>query len=367
MMDEVGMGRESMLGAYSQHWIDDYLKQEFKGAKFVWDKTKAASFANTSLEDLLLDEYFLNGSKWIYPGIMDTLQEIFEERKKRKVTLVCILGGYGTGKTSGIGGILNWLNWFELTCHFDPQSLQAIPQEYYGMKPTSKIAFIALSKTVQKSEQITFSEMIPPFRSQFNLDYFPIDERIKSMIVVPNNNTIVFPNTATEAHNAGWSVYSYVMDEISFLEIVDQSSRSRGHTKDVYDQAAEAFESAEGRRWSRFKDDGMGILLSSVNYDEDFLVSTIRRAYRHIGENNIYYKVLLPWKIAPHKFATSKEYFYFDTAKFQIIGNKQEQQLLDKYYVERNIEDIIFGDNDNDPNDKLLNDFRSGKIKIGVN
>ncbi|TSA56198.1 hypothetical protein D4R42_04015 [bacterium] len=272
-----------------------------------------------------------------------------------------------SGKTAGIGGTLIWLEWFRFSCKYAARSKRACPQEFYKLKPTSKVAFIALSKTVEKSKLITFSEMIPPFLSGFNKDYFPINPRIKSMIDIPGNNTIIFPNTATEAANAGYSIFSFVMDEISFLEIIDGSSRTKGSGSETYDQAAAAYMSAEGRRKSRFRkdgyDDGLGILISSVNYDEDYLVSRIREAYHKINDKGVFYKVLLPWKVDPDK-AIGKDHFYFDTNKYQVVKDERQIRALDEYYVDVPIEDIIFGNADEDPNDKLLLNLENGNLSL---
>ncbi len=353
----------SFIATSAKDWLDSLINREFKGAKFFWTKDKAREFADVPIETLLFDEYFLNGKKWLFPGIVDTILDIYEQRKTRKVKIVCVAAGFGTGKTEGLGAVLNWLNWYHFSCKFDPNSSNACPQECYGLKPTSKVAFIALSKTLDKSKLITFSAMRSAFNSHFNQEYFPINSRILSRLDIPGNNTMVFPNTATEAANAGWSIFSFVMDEISFLQITDNSSRAMGSSKDVYDQAKEAFDSAEGRMFSRFMYDGMGILISSVNYDEDFLMTKIRKAFRgDISESEVYFKVLLPWKANPGKFNMSKN-FYFDTNKFEIIKDEKEIDLLDKYYIEVPIEQIIFGENLNDPNDKLLEDYRNGRIK----
>lgn len=503
----------SFIASSAKDWLDSLINREFKGAKFFWTKDKAREFADVPIETLLFDEYFLNGKKWLYPGIVDTILDIYEQRKTRKVKIVCVAAGFGclpsytpiktnngyvtmenlsvgdkilgvngdtteecnvirkiysgkkevfrvytkdgnyidatkehifevwicennigryrqnwsissiinylcndkkttnfislirinnnqtneitgykslgymdtydisidnkskcflsyndfithnSGKTEGLGAVLNWLNWYHFSCKFKPESTNACPQEYYDLKPTSKVAFIALSKTLEKSKLITFSAMRSAFSSHFNQEYFPINPRILSRLDIPGNNTMVFPNTATEAANAGWSIFSFVMDEISFLQITDNSSRSIGSSKDVYDQAKEAFDSAEGRMFSRFMYDGMGILISSVNYDEDFLMTKIRKAFRgDVSESDVYFKILLPWKANPAKFSMEKS-FYFDTNKFEIIKDEKEIGLLDKYYVEVPIEQIIFGENNNDPNDKLLEDFRNGKIR----
>ena len=358
----------SFLSVYGKNWIDDYLEKEFHGASKFWNKETARQFASVDIETLLFDEYFLNGKSWIYPGIADVIFEIHEEMKKRPIHLIAVAGGIGTGKTSGVLAIMNWLSWYKFTCKFKEDSQMVCPQEFYGLKPTSKVAFIALSKTLDKSKQITFSEMKSAFVSQFNKDYFPINERKKSQIEIEANNTVVFPNTATEASNAGWSIYSFCMDEISFLDIIDSSSRSRGQAEDVYDQAQAAYNSAYGRMFSRFGGDGLGVITSSVNFDEDFLMKKMRQIYTGTAvepsADSCYMKIIIPWEINAAKWNKSKKFFYFDTENYKIIKEKKEVIALNKYFIESRLEDIVFGNTDNDPNDQLLKDVRTGKITV---
>jgi len=358
----------SFISVYGKNWVDSFLEKEFHGAQFFWNKETARSFASTKIEDLLFDEYFLNGKKWMYSGIVDVIFSIHEEMRKRPIHLIAIAGGIGTGKTAGILSILNWLSWFRFTCKFVESSDIACPQEYYELKPTSKVAFVALSKTIEKSKQITFSEMVPAFHSGFNKDYFPMNPRVKSQIEIEGNNTIIFPNTATEASNAGYNIFSFCMDEISFLDITDTSSRSKGKAADTYDQAQEAYNSAYGRMYSRFGIDGLGVITSSVNFDEDFLMKKMRQIYTGTSaeppSENCFMKVLLPWEVNPKKWNKSNKFFYFDTDNYKIIKDEKEKKALDKYYVKRDIEDIIFGNNDDDPNDELLKKIRRGELKI---
>lgn len=272
---------------------------------------------------------------------------------------------HNSGKTAAIGSVLTWLSWYDFTCKFDSDSDIASPQEYYNLKPTSTVAFVALSKTVKKSKDITFSEIKSSFDTQFNDDYFPINDRVKSEVQIPKNNTVIFPNTATEAANAGYSVYGYVMDEVSFLKITEDSTRAKGSSDGTYNQAESAFQSAEGRRFSRFGEDGIGVLLSSVNYDEDFLVSTIRDIYNYPEENkNKVYKALLPWKANPSDAGWDDGYFYFDTESHKIIDDPEEIAALNRYYQEPNIDDLIFDNPENHDNYEILDRLTSGDISL---
>lgn len=355
----------SSLAAQTREWLEKKKEKEFKGANFFWDQEKAEQFSNTDLETLLFDEYFLDGEDWMWPGIVDAVKDIWYQYKENRVNLVLVLGGFGTGKTGGIDAILTWLAWFDFTCKYKSESNIASPQEYYGLRPDATVAFIALSKTLSKSKQITFSAMQGLFTSQFNKDYFPVDPRTKSMVKIPNNHTVIFPNTATEAANAGYDVYYYVMDEVSFLKEVEDSTLAKGSKTTSYDQAEQAHRSAEGRRESRFQDDGLGVLSSSTNYDEDYLLRKIRDVYKDPEENdNAVYKILLPWKSNPEKFDESEGYFYFDTETYEILDSPEEIAAMERYYEEPSSDDLIFGNPEESENKQILQQVKDDEFEF---
>jgi hypothetical protein len=355
----------SSLAAEGKEWLEKKKEKEFKGAKYFWDQQKADRFANTDLEELLFDEYFLDGEDWMWTGVVDAVKDIWYQYQNNDVNLVLVLGGFGTGKTGGIDAILTWLAWFDFTCKYDPDSDIAAPQEYYGLRPDSTVAFIALSKTLTKSKQITFSAMQGLFNSQFNEDYFPVNPRVKSMVEIPNNHTVIFPNTATEAANAGYDVYYYVMDEVSFLKEVEDSTLAKGSKTTSYDQAEQAHRSAEGRRKSRFKDDGLGVLSSSANYDQDYLMRKIKDVYKAPEEhNNAVYKILLPWKTNPEKFEDNQGYFYFDTETYEIISDPEEIAAMERYYEEPEPDDLIFGSPEESENKQIIQQVRDDEFEF---
>lgn len=355
----------SSIAEYGRQWIEDKKNNDFDGAKFFWNKDKAREFSNVGIEDLLFDEYFLDAEDWLWTGLVDPIKDLWHAYKEEDKNIICVIGGFGSGKTGAIGSVLTWLSWYDFTCKFDPDSDIASPQQYYNLKPTATVAFVALSKTVKKSKDITFSEIKSSFDTQFNDDYFPVNDRVKSEVQIPKNNTVIFPNTATEAANAGYSVYGYVMDEVSFLKITEDSTRAQGGGDSTYNQAESAFQSAEGRRFSRFGNDGIGVLISSVNYDEDFLVSTVRDIYNYPEDNeDKVYKILLPWKANPADAGWDDGYFYFDTESHEIIDDPEEIAALNRYYQEPEIDDLIFDNPENHDNYEILDRLASGDIVL---
>ena len=291
----------------------------------------------------------------------EILFELWEEREKRHISLAIILGSIGNGKTS-IMSLITWLLWYEVTVQYNKDSLNTIPQEYFGLRPTSKIAIISLSKTLKKAKEITFNEVMSSFSTEFNRDYFPPDPRIRSMLDIKRNNTIIFPNTATAAGNLGYNVYGASVDEAAFLDVIEESKR--GESEDgIYDQAESVHNATKQRMRSRFKhkDKGMIVMGTSVNHPDDYVLRKAKEAY-NMEDTEIFFSLLPEWRVKPTSiYFPSGKFFYYDTEKLEVIKDKDEIILLDENYIDTEPVDILFGDIEDDPNDMLLESFRNEK------
>ena len=306
--------------------------------------------------------YFLDAKSWLWERNAEIIQDLWEERKKRHISLAIILGSIGNGKTS-IMSLITWLLWYEVTIQYKKSSLNTIPQEYFGLRPASKIAIISLSTTVKKATEVMFNEVKNSFSTGFNHDYFPHNPRIKSMLDIERNNTIIFPNTATAAGILGYNVYSAAIDEAAFLEVIEDSKR--GEEDRVYDQAESLHNATKQRMRSRFghKNKGMIVMGTSINHPDDYVIRKAKEAY-NVEDTEIFYSLLPEWQVKPTfvNFPADK-FFYFDTEKIEVIKDEGEIALLDKNYIQTEPVDILFGDIENDPNDIMIDNFRRNKQK----
>ncbi len=136
----------------------------------------------------------------LYPKWKDILEELWEERKKREINLVCLIGGIGVGKTS-VAGVIQCLMVFDLLSKFNPQ-------KFYGLDPDSIIAIMSMSITTGQARKITFGKVYPKIvGSPFFRDYFPADPRLKREIRIPKAGISIFPGTSSELSALGFDLY----------------------------------------------------------------------------------------------------------------------------------------------------------------
>ena len=151
---------------------------------------------------------------------MEDIYELWEERKKRRIHIVCFEEGIGTGKTFKASIIL-WLQWLEITLH-EP------PQKYFGIDPTSQIAFVCSSRTEAQARKICFSKVKARFLSSFNRDYFPPNPRYTNEIQISRNNTFIYAGNSSALSVQGFDYYGGMMDEC----IVDSYVWTRGFERE---------------------------------------------------------------------------------------------------------------------------------------
>lgn len=260
---------------------------------------------------------------------------MWEERKKRQINLVILEMAIGSGK-SFFSSILQWLQWKELICKYNPH-------EYFRLDPDSKIAFICLSKTHDQARKITFDYVQARFKSGFNKDYFPPNDRKKSELEIKRSNTLIFPGTSSEASALGYNVYGANIDEAANLDIVEDSKKAT--IGDVYDPAEEIFNATYQRMKSRFVDPitgkvpGFIVMMSSPVHPDDFMERKIREA--ESGEaTDIFWRRAKLWEAKPKWFFPRGKTFLFDTETLEIIDNKKLKLLKQdpKVDVETRIE-----------------------------
>lgn len=153
---------------------------------------------------------------------------------------------------------------------------------------------------------------------------------------------------------------SAAIDEAAFLEVIEESKRGETDVEGIYDQAEQVYHATRHRMRSRFKhkDKGMIVMVSSMNHPDDFVLRKAKAAY-NLEDDEIYMSILPEWRVKPTAvYFPSNKFFYFDTEKLEIIEHAEEIEALDKNYVATEPVDILFGDVDDDPNDKLLKDMR---------
>ena len=312
-------------------YLDEYSLQT-DNTTHTWTPELAEQFRNTSLDDLLFDPYFLDlgkknletGEPQLYQYWTDTIHELWEERKIRDIDLVIFSCAIGAGK-SYFASVLQWLQCYELVTVPGGD-----PHKYFGLDPYSKIAFINMSRSAKQSKNITFDYVASRFKTKFNQDYFPPDDKVKSELRIKRSNILVFPGTSSDASALGYNVYSGSLDECNFLPIVEDSKKIGIGSS--YDPAESWYNAVSMRMKSRFRDPRTGkvpgfiTMISSPTYPDTFMEQRIRLA--ESGDvDSIFFKRASIWEVKPKKHFFMKWYetseiFKFDTDSLEIISDE---------------------------------------------
>jgi hypothetical protein len=140
-------------------------------------------------------------------------------------------------------------------------------------------------------------ENAPVFQNRF-----PHDQRIKSRIKFTGKNIEVWPVGGDPNNVLGMNLHSLILDEANFFDNVERSSRSIDGNP--YDQAHEAYETALGRKQTRFPGGGgIFFIASSKRYQGQF-TDVIER--EHADDPKTYVYNHTAWSIRPDVYPAER-------------------------------------------------------------
>lgn len=300
----------------------------------AWNEDTIRQFRDASLEELVCGKYFLNMKEIIRPKVLEDIYELWEERKKRRIHLVCFKEGIGSGKTEK-ASIIMWLQWFELCL------LGETPQKHF--RTNSTIAFLCSSYNESQAKRVAFSKVFGKFLSDFNKDYFPINPKYITEIRVARNDTCVYPGNSSALSIQGYDYFGGIMDEASSMERTEHSKKAIGE-QTLFDAAEELETAISLRMSSRFQEQaGMLVATSSDKYEDDFL-DRKRKEFELLGKDSfIFYKErtlyegfkisnVYPFKTynvnVENKYKSVDGYFYIDVD----VVKEVSKEVADLYF-----------------------------------
>lgn len=227
-------------------------------------------------------DYLGRGGADLYPQLMDDLIRLFNGN----YTEVVLSGSIGWGKSYLTEMIMSRIL-YEVSC-------LRYPQWSYGQAENATLFFPNISINVTQAKKIIFGgikealRVSPYFRDQFPFEMYTEEIRFPKKIVL---------GAIAMSGALGENVFSAAMDELNFMDVVESSRQARGGK---YDQAEVIYASLARRMKSRFlkrgKLPGMLIMLSSVNYPNDFT----ERKKKEAEENKQIFVLDYPlWGTAP--------------------------------------------------------------------
>ncbi len=249
------------------------------------------------LEEFMFEPFYLGQSREeIWPEVFKELIEL----NSGKYIEAILTGAIGTAKTT-IALVTQAYQLYLLSCYKNPHRV-------LGIKRSDEILFIFQNlseKTAKVVDYARFKSMLD--HSKYFTSAFPYDGNVESYLKFPYRIECR-PVSGKMTATIGQNVYSGLIDEVNFMEIIDRSKRM--HDAGTYDQAESLYNSISTRRKSRFMVEGHlpGILciVSSRNYPGQF---TDKKEYeRKIdiqtnGKSSIYLYDKRVWDLRPDRFS----------------------------------------------------------------
>jgi hypothetical protein len=269
------------------------------------------------IETFINSQFFMNKAGTVFPAVMKELIEI----NSGQYVEVVFTGGIGSGKTTGA---------LYTTCYqLYLLSCMRAPHARFGLDPASEILMIFQNKTAELAKTVSyarFKSMIdtsPYFQARF-----PYDQKVKSKLVFPGRIEVV-PVSGQESAAIGQNVMGGVIDELNYMQVVEQSKKSVD--AGLFDQATAIYNSIARRRKSRFMQQGQlpGILclVSSRRYPGQF---TDKKEEEAKTDPTIYVYDKCTWDIRPDAYSGTKfKVFIGDLSRRPRILNPGEENDAD--------------------------------------
>lgn len=252
-----------------------------------------------SVREFIFNDYFLGKSlkNSIYPKIVEDLEELLAGNYPD----VVLAGGQAWGKTRMANiGIL-----YDIYC----VSCLRNPAAAFGQIPNSPLAMVNVSVRKQQAMRVFFGGLYSLMcNSPYFKEEFPFRKNLRSEIqFCRGEQTVVrcYPVTANEQSVLGEFIFSGVMDEVNFMDVVDHSSRRRPGDEEVFSQAREVHNRLSvrirGRLNQRGKLPGHLWIISSSRYPNDFTEQKEREARQ---DRQIFVRHYAQWDTKPRSSFT---------------------------------------------------------------
>ena len=313
--------------------IKEYFEKTSPGAE-IWTEDHAHWIATKSIEELITNDEFLGLHKMetpetpsgVYPAVLEDCIELWEERKRRSISLAIFEESFGSGKTFK-ASILLWLQWIELCKYTNPQ-------KHFNLADDSWIAFMCFSQNEKKARNVCMTDVWNRFKCPFNRKFFPAMPSLKREIRVNRNHSVVYAGTSSELSGIGYHLFGGILDECNFLDVVEDSKRVSADERKRYDEAELLCDSVINRMVSRYiRPDGTlpGVLvaISSVRYNKDFTDRKIMEAKMRGSKSDIFWKRRTTYEAKPVWIFPSKKYFYVDTSTYNEIPEDAALKYFD--------------------------------------
>lgn len=192
-----------------------------------------------------VDVGYLNIAAKVRPGLMTALEDIFGyevsgERIAPVFERAMITGGIGIGKTTFASIALPYMAHWVL-CLKDPQ-------DFFGLLPGSRIAFMQMSTSEKQAAEVVFGDIFARIEhSLWFVNNYPHDDKFTKQIRFPKDIWIL-PGDSSETSFEGYNIMGGILDEMDSHKITDK--------KDYADVGYDTIHSRIASRFTEFGEDG---------------------------------------------------------------------------------------------------------------
>lgn len=253
-----------------------------------------------------LGEDYLNIEKGIRPGVRDELLELFgEEVNPLRIAVyrwAMFTGAIGIGKTTMASVILPYMvHW--VLCLKDPQ-------EFYGLLPGSRIAFMQMSTSEDQAKETVFGDIKARIEHSKWFQDHPFDPKFTNQLRF-EKDVWVLPGNSAETSFEGYNILGGILDEADSHKV----------TKDK-DYAEQGFDTINSRIDSRFQDRGFLIVVGQMKKANGFAA----KKYKELTEDPEAHTVRMTiWEsLGWEKFLKSdgsgeRDSFWYDSKRKEIV------------------------------------------------
>lgn len=304
-----------------------------------------------SLEEFLGEDY-LNIEDKVRTRIKEVLTDIMGEEvsgeRITKIALAMITGGIGIGKTTIASIVLPYLcHW--VLCLKDPQ-------DYFGLLPGSRIAFMQMSTSENQAKEVIFGDIKARIRfSPWFQKNYPMDPTFKNQIRFEKDIWIL-PGDSAETTFEGYNILGGILDEADSHKVTKHK-----------DYAESGFNTIHARITSRFHDRGFLLVIGQMKKATGFAA----KKYKELRADPEAYVVRMPiwesfgWDSYEKDEEGNPKAFYYDSRRKQVlpegIGRKLHEEGAEQIIK---IPEVYKHDFQNNP-EKALKDLAGIPPAVG--
>ncbi len=226
--------------------------------RYPWFEERPASITE------FLGPDYLNLGSTVRPRIREILVDLFgAEVNPHRISVyeeAISTGAIGVGKTTLASIVIPYMVHWTMCLHN--------PQEFYGMMPGTRIAFMMMSTSRLQARDVVFSDI------QARIDASPwfqrpermYDTKIRSQFRFPSKDVWIIPGDSSERTFEGFNILGGILDEVDSHKVTKNK-----------DYAEIGFTTIHGRMTSRFQDRGFILIIGQMKKSVGFASRTYSR------------------------------------------------------------------------------------------